>query len=691
MTIFRYTPCALALASCSMAAWAEAPPVELETVVVVANKQRESVERTAASVSAADAGQIEDWQATTLHPVLRAMPNVELGGGPRADGLVPTIRGASGASITLLLDGARQNDLQSPAMKSPLYADPYFLRQVEVLRGAASALYGTGGNGGVLALTTLSARDLLTDGHSVGGGVRLGHASADGANRVNARVYGGNDRVDALLAVGRHSWGKIRQARGTYIDPNDGDADTGLLKLGVQPVSQARLELSHQFYNSDNLAPNNPQVGVYRKVTDTASIPYLQPTHIRQHNTVLKGHWEPEDPATGLQAEASVYRSELDSRLDAFGTDPRYQNAPIANRQWTVTTTDGAHFHLARAWGAHRLSVGGDHYRDALDSASGTATLAVNPVNPAGIREGTGLYGQAQWALAPRWTFTSIVRHDRFQARQQQGTVAARSASRLSPKATLAWASDDGWLLYGSYGEGFRAPAVNELYQRSTFGTFTWFLPNTDLRPEVDRTAELGAKFLRRDLWSAGDRLSVRAAVFDSRVRDLITSVNLGNIPGQTACAATGLGCRYQYQNMPHARRQGAEVELAYRQGLWQYQAGYGRVRVTDPDAGQNLFAPPDKLVFQVQRQWPAHNLSVSWNSTLVAAQDRDSTVLRRRNGYSLHDVFVSRTFADDRYRVDVGITNLFDKAWVAYQSGNAYANTFQEGRSFKVAFHATF
>lgn len=81
MTIFRYTPCALALASCSMAAWAEAPPVELETVVVVANKQRESVERTAASVSAADAGQIEDWQATTLQPVLRAMPNVELGGG----------------------------------------------------------------------------------------------------------------------------------------------------------------------------------------------------------------------------------------------------------------------------------------------------------------------------------------------------------------------------------------------------------------------------------------------------------------------------------------------------------------------------------------------------------------------------------------------------------------------------------
>lgn len=659
-------------------------------MTVVATRTPNAVDRTPASVSVASGEALEDMQAATIQPVVRTMPNVEMGGGPRGDALIPTIRGVFGASVTLLLDGARQNDIQSPGMKSPLYADPYFLKRIEVLRGAASSLYGSGGNGGVMSLSTLSARDLLAEDQKIGGGIRAGYATGDSSFHLNGRVYGGNDKLDALVAVGRHGWDKIDQPGGSHLDPNDGNSTTGLVKLGVNPVRDARIELSHQFYKSENLSTNNPLSGRYRKTTDVvASIPSIQPTHIDQRNTVLKASYGDLAKQTP-QAELSVYRSYLEVQMDPYGTNPKYGNAAIANYQRTLTRTDGANLLLSHAIGGHRLAVGGDLFIDKLDSASGTATIAVNPVNPAGERRGSGLFIQDEIAFAEHWKLIPTLRYDQYKATQDGGTQPANEESRLSPKATLAW-ENRGTLVYASYGEGFRAPAVNELFQRSTFGVFSWFLPNPALKPEVDRTAEIGTKLKYRNLLTAGDSFHLRAALFHSRVSDLISSVNLGNIPGQVTCPVTGTGCQYQYLNIAHGRRVGGEIEAGYSHDLWRYNLAYGRVRVSNPDSHENLFSPPDKLTAQIRRALPGLGISVLWNSTFVAKQDYDSTVLRRRAGYSVHDLYLSWSSVDGKYRVDAGVSNLFDKAYATYQSSNIYTNTYQQGRSLQLAFSAEF
>lgn len=692
MSLFKPTLIALSVASMfSVSPAPAADHVALDEISVVATRTTTALEKTPASVSVANQLTLEKSQAATLLPVLRAMPNVELGGGPRVDALVPIIRGAFGAGVTLLLDGARQNDIQAPGMKAPLYVDPYFLKQVEVLRGAASSLYGSGGNGGVMALTTLSARDLLETGQSVGGGVKVGYASGDRSSHLNARLYGGNEQVDVLLMLGKHDWDKIRQPGGTDITPNDGNSATGLLKFGVSPRRDLRLELSHQFYRSDNLATNNPQVGQYKKTTDTASIPFIQPTHVDQRNTVANVQFGDSANAAAPYVDARVYRSFLQVRLDPYATNPAYQNAATSNFQLTETRTDGASLQWTQSFGRHRLSLGGDVFSDHLNSAAGSTTIAVNPVNPAGERKGSGIFGQDQISLGGGWQLIPTLRYDHYRATQTNGSQAANEKSRVSPKLTLSWENAAGLLVYGSYGEGFRAPAVNELFQKSTLGTFSWFLPNSALRPEVDKTVELGAKYRQKNLWASGDDLRLRGALFDSRVQDLITSLNLGNIPGQSSCSRTGLGCQYQYQNMAHASRTGVELEAVYKRDLWQYQLAYGRVRVKSDDSGENLFSPPDKVTAQVHRRLPALDATLLWNSTLVAAQKYDATVLRRRPGYAVHDLFLSWQPGNQKYRVDAGISNLFDKGYAVYQSSNLYANTYQEGRSLKVALNADF
>ncbi|MEZ5929028.1 MAG: TonB-dependent receptor plug domain-containing protein [Parvularculaceae bacterium] len=51
--------------------------------------------------------------------------------------------------------------------------DPEVVRAVEVVRGPTSALYGSGALGGVIALRTIEAGDMLGEGETIGPSVGL--------------------------------------------------------------------------------------------------------------------------------------------------------------------------------------------------------------------------------------------------------------------------------------------------------------------------------------------------------------------------------------------------------------------------------------------------------------------------------------------------------------------------------------
>lgn len=677
----------------------------LGEIVVAATRTANPISKVPASVSVVTQDDLEEQQAATVSAVLKKLPNVEFGGGPRVNGEIPAIRGVSGPSITLLVDGARQNDSTSPSLKSPLFIDPYFLRQAEVVRGPASSLYGSGGNGGVMSFTTLSARDLLLPGQVIGGGAKAAYNEADKSTRLNARLYGGNDVVDGLIALGSHDWNKIRQGGGGHLDPNDGEATTGLVKLGVQPVANGRIELSHQFYNSDNLQVNNAQATDYRTSNLPIDKPAVQMTHVDQGNTILKGMLGNVDGAPALIA--TLYKTTLKYEADRSPI-PTVTNVLYSN---TKTDTDGAslqgtHVIDGSGWGRHRVTAGIDHFRDEQTAVSATTTnpSAPSSVTRDGEREVTGVFLQDEIAMGGGWSLTPSLRSDRYEASVADGSLADNKESRVSPKLAVAWQDGSGLMLYGNLGEAFRAPTIVELYQNLPCNAFVLncFRPNDTLKPEIDRTFEIGANYARKSVLVEGDGLKGRAAWFDSRVTDLIYNTNLGGktftgiTPAQQAtfntnCANTGLNCNYQFQNVSDARRSGVEIEGAYNLGKWQFNVAYSRVRIENRDNGNKLFSPPDKLGLQIRHQLPAQDIVVFWNTTGVAAQDYDSTVLRRRPGYATHDLFVSWMPSGQNFRLDVGLTNLTDKRYSAYQSSNAYAYTYQEGRSLKLALGADF
>jgi hemoglobin/transferrin/lactoferrin receptor protein len=674
-----------------------------EVVVTASTRTANPISKVPGSVSVVSQDDIEEQQAASVSAVMKKLPNVEFGGGPRVNGEVPAIRGVFGSSITLLVDGARQNDTTSPGLKSPLFIDPYFLRQAEIVRGPASSLYGSGGNGGVMSFTTLSARDLLAPGQTIGGGTKAAYNDADKSSRLNARLYGGNDVVDGLVAAGSHDWNKIRQGGGSYLVPNDGEAATGLVKLGIQPIADTRIELSHQFYKSDNLQVNNAQATDYRAVNLPIDKPAIQMVHVDQANTVLKGMFGKINGAPALVA--TIYKTTLQYEFDR-SPDPAITNVLYSN---TKTNTYGASLQGTQVfdgtrWGAHRVTAGIDWFRDKQTAVSATNAnpSAPSSVTRDGEREVTGFFIQDEIELGGGWSLTPSLRSDRYKASVADGSLADNNEGRVSPKLSVAWQDGSGLMLYGNLGEAFRAPTIVELYQNFTGFGLSNFLPNADLRPEIDRTIEAGINFGRKSIIADGDALKIRAAWFDSRVTDLIYNTNFGGMtptgstPAQQAtyaanCAASGLNCKFQFLNVPDARRNGGEIEGGYSLDRWQFNAAYSWVRVENRGSGDKLFSPPDKLVLQIRRQLPAQDMTFFWNTTGVAAQDYDSTVLRRRPGYATHDAYASWMPAGQKYRLDVGVANLFDKRYSAYQSSNAYAYTYQEGRSLKLALSADF
>lgn len=652
--------------------------IQLDEVVISATRSDTPLGKVPASVSVVSKSDIESQQVNNVADAMKRLPNVDFGGGPRVAGGIPTIRGYSGASVTLMVDGARRNDTTN-TLRSPLYLDPYFLAGVEVVKGSASSLYGSGGNGGVMSFRTLSAKDLLESEQQLGGDVKAGYKSGDDSKHYNTRLYGKSGQFDALLGLGYQELNVIRQGNGTYLTPNVGHTTSDLLKLGYQASSNLRFELSQNDYRQDIFRANNPQV-------DTQAQSQLN--HTAQNETILKAARTSDSGQKEL--EASVYHTALSSQDDANAALGLLYSSNVTD------TVGGSVQNTSRLFSdAHKLTYGVDTFQDTMSTVSGTSASAVNPD---GKRQVTGFFLQDEIALNQAWRITPSVRSDAYDTSVANGALASSSNNRFSPKLSTMWTATDNLNLYASYGESFRAPTLNEMYQNSvSTANFFSFQSNTQLKPQVDKTSEIGANFNRSRTFVDGDNLKLRATAFQTTANDLIQSVVTGTYK-RTAFGkfvnsgyGVGVGATSQYQNVSSANRYGAELETQYEIGSWQIGMNYSYLRVTDNSTGNNLFANPDKLALQIAHDL-GNNVSAQWISTATAAQDYDATTLRRRSGYAVHDLYLNWEIpGKQKLRADIGISNLFDARYMVYQSSNALANVPEMGRSVNTSLSASF
>ena len=133
----------------------ENAPVNLGKTVVVASRHEENLDDVSPSVSVITVDEIEIKQFRMLSDALASMPGVMVSGaGSPGSNISVFTRGTNSNDTAVLLDGRQLN----PGMDGSYEMQRYSLTglsSVEMLRGAASTLYGANAIGGVIDMRTL--------------------------------------------------------------------------------------------------------------------------------------------------------------------------------------------------------------------------------------------------------------------------------------------------------------------------------------------------------------------------------------------------------------------------------------------------------------------------------------------------------------------------------------------------------
>ena len=576
----------------------------LPEVVVSGSRQEQAADDLPLSYDVINASTLSNQQSRTLREALQDLPNASVKrsparfavGGTTAsagrDGNVGiNIRGLGGNRVLLMTDGVRMP--RSYAFRTTTFDREYLslelLKRIEIVRGPASALYGSDGMAGLVNFITHEPTDFLATKagdapKTLGGRIAAGWSGDDNGHTLAGTVAGkASDSLQWMLTAttrGAHAVDNM----GTNDEPNlnrtrpnpQDDRDNAVLgKIVLRPHAMQRhvftLEHVQKKSDVDLLSSRNPLPlrGTPAQIAGAIVDEYSSRSMERNRLT-----W---DARFGLGADwADHVRTVIayqDAQSRQVGTSVRntlplrVRDNSYAERTWQAGLQADK---ILRSGGwAHKITYGLDHVRsDITNLYTGLAPLPpeVFPLKrfPDTRETTSALYVQDE-SVHGDWSLTPGLRYDHFalDVTSQAGFYPpakqpgqSLSGSALSPKIGVLYRATPQWSVFGQYSAGFRAPdagQVNGYYENMAEQVI--IIPNADLKPEKSRGFEVGVR-------GRLDRLSLDVAAFTSNYSNLIMDTVL--IRGTGTAADPRI---FQTINTERARIHGFEVKGQYDWG----------------------------------------------------------------------------------------------------------------------------
>ncbi|MFP4537631.1 MAG: TonB-dependent hemoglobin/transferrin/lactoferrin family receptor [Dichotomicrobium sp.] len=624
-------------------------------------------------VSVVEREEIETKQASDLDDILQDVPGVLVDGGARRSGQAPTIRGFRDEDILILLDGARQNFISGHDGR--LFIEPDLLKSVEVVKGPISSLYGSGGLGGAIALTTVDASDFLDPGETMGFRSKGGFQSVNDEFLFSQTAFAQSEdgRLGVVGNLSYRESGDIELGNGFAL-PDDHEIVSGMLKGTAQLTPALSFESAWIFQRDDAVTPGNPQGNNVASSAD--------PERLRDvTGDTLQGTLS-YDPADNnwIDGNFQTYWVRNEVEEDTVGSD-RVVTRDVETLGFKADNR--SRFGIAD-WGKLTLTYGGEYYRDRL---KGTDTDPVGDVGliPNAEADFYGVFAQAELEVdqplgAPgELTLIPGVRWDGFENTSDLDDPDYEDTEdqAVSPRIGASYKPVPWLLLFGNYGEAFRAPSYNELYAQGThfaipfgpgLGTATnEFLPNPALKPQEGETVEVGAGFDFRDVVQAGDQVKLKGSYWHTDAENFIDLV-----VEDEGCGPPAVGgfdpslCYSQNVNTPRAELEGAEIELTYDSARLYGTAAYATIDGKDKDTGEYLgVLYPDKLDLDLGVKVPEWWARFGTRVTFADAFDKVNDPSESRDAYAVVDlyaVFEPLEGSLEGLRLDLGVDNITDE-----------------------------
>ena len=539
-------------------ALAQKPALD-ETITVVASGTAQPLSQTGQSISVIDANAIAAVQGPDLTRVLERLPGVALArSGPLGSQTSLFVRGANSQQLVVTLDGVRLADVAAPSGGFDIGTlTSGGIDKIELLRGSNSVVWGSDAIGGVLALTS---------------------AQFDG---VRAGIeYGANDTLTADATLGTQREGY------------------GLTVSGGHVRSQG--------------------ISAFAGGTEADGF--------RQWHGALRGHADLTASlklvAAGRYADSRVDFDGFPPPLYTFADTPEYQTTRQGSGRVGLDYDSGS---LALKLGAAYSDTRRDYFDDAVSTAPNFATIGKSWRADFSGKANLAPQVTLNFGADSEWTrFSTSYDAEKTARLASAHLLLGYHAQRLHLSAGLRVDNHDRfgthWTfgangavdlaenlrLRASYGQGFKAPTLYQLYG---------YGGNLKLQPETSTAYEAGLEY--------GDRSTRHLAVtlFRRDSRNLIDYVYPAG-----------------YFNTGRTRAEGLEVE-----GGWaltaklRARAAYSHLAATDRTTGKDLpRRPQDLLSAGLDWEAPLAGLNLGADLRLAGASYDDRGNFTRLDGYGL-------------------------------------------------------
>lgn len=634
-------PClALVLALCSaapaLAADADADSAEHydsdTSILVTATRHIVAADTISASLTVLDKAALDRAQDMGVSELLLRTPSISIhrnGGYGTSTSL--RIRGAESDHTVVVIDGVKLND---PAATGGGYNMAHLMlgdaAQIEVLRGPQSILWGSQAIGGVINISTASPTAPIEGSFDIEAGSR---------NTVNSRLAVGGKQ-------GRFSWRIGGQSFTTdgisAISPKFG----GVEKDGYRNRSlrgRAAIDISDTI--SFDFGGYYGSGRVHIDATTGDSPEYAINDEYLAH--------------AGLKL--ALFGGRLQNRFTVQYTDTSRENLnPLRARplSWESNGTNKraeyqGEWHLNASYS---LIFGADYEKSEFRSRSPAASLATPlPAFARGQSEILGFYTQFLAQPVTNLHLHAGVRHDDHDS--FGGNTLFSAGGR--------WNLGSGTTLRASYGEGFKAPSLYQLY--SEYG-------NDALSPEHSRGWEAG---IDQSLFS--NRLTASALYFERSSTDQIIYNGCSSGTTDPLCYVPSGSTNFRYgyySNIARSEARGIETAANLRLGAISLGANYSWILSEDRSpAGKNY----GKWLNRRPRE--TANLTLDYRASMglelggavrwSGKSYDNATNSIKLDGYTLVDIRAEMPITP-QLRVFARAENLFDQSYMtAYRYGS--------------------
>lgn len=564
----------------------EDAPRDLAAVEVRATPLADTAENLTLPVEILAGSRLDEARAGTLGETVSRLPGVQSSNfGPGVGR--PIIRGLDGARVQVLSDGLGSGDVSTLSVDHAVSIEPFLADQIEVLKGPATLLYGSGAIGGAVNVVDGRIPERLPE-QPLEGRAELRGASGNDERTGMVRLDGNAGRlafhVDAL-----------HRTAGDYAIPGYPESAALMAEHGDAPDPDESGSLPNSAVRTDSAALGASWIGGRGFIGGAVSL-----FNTRYGIPAGHAHGGDDDHADAAQADADVHdvhvlldqrRSELRGGIDASGPFESLR-VKLADTDYSHTEFEGEAvgtvFHNrnreARAELVHRPVAGWKGAFGLQASKRDFDAVGDEAFVPASRSYDTGLFWIGKRDIGALQLDLGL-RHDDNRIDVDNLATAApdRHIHTTSASAGLGWTISESLHLGLGLDRAQRAPGAEELYSRGLHvATGSFEVGEPTLKVETANRTELGLHLHRGPV-------EAQLSVWQVRYDDFIYLAG-------TDAEVDGAQLRVWRQG--DARFHGMEAKLGWdiadnASGLWSLDAFADtvRARLAEPAGRQATLA----------------------------------------------------------------------------------------------------